>query len=161
MLPAVSYIIDARFLPQTMDCRDGWRCRKLAGRHPGRRFMRLGFPGAALIRLAVLGVLLAPASWPQRPSPSAPPPTAPDPNAALHRAIELYEQKSYAAALPLFEQMAGAGNLEASRYLGVMYGAGQGVARDYDEALRWSRKAAFSGDSQAMCNIGSLYVEGM
>src|SRR5579884_1061433 len=91
----------------------------------------------AVVRLAAILILLtAAATGQQPPSPATAPPPAPNPNAALNHAIELYDRRDFASALPLFRQVAEAGNLDAMRYLGVMFGSGQGVAPDYDEALR-------------------------
>jgi hypothetical protein len=37
---------------------------------------------------------------------------------------------------------------------------GEGVARDYAEALTWFRKAAEQGDEQAQYNLGAMYGNG-
>ena len=51
------------------------------------------------------------------------------------------------------------GDADAQHNLGVMYALGQGVARDYGEAMTWYLKAAEQGDAQAQSNIGFMYNE--
>jgi TPR repeat protein len=41
-----------------------------------------------------------------------------------------------------------------------MYDNGQGVARDYAEAARWSRKAADQGVAEAQFNLGVMHDNG-
>jgi TPR repeat protein len=41
-----------------------------------------------------------------------------------------------------------------------MYIDGQGVARDYVEAVRWFRKAAEQGNTEGQWNLGVIYYEG-
>jgi TPR repeat protein len=52
-----------------------------------------------------------------------------------------------AKSLPLLQQFARGDQREAiAQYnLGVMYGKGQGVPRDYAEAIKWFREAAEQG----------------
>lgn len=52
------------------------------------------------------------------------------------------------------------GDAEAQFVLGTMYRDGQGVAQDYDEALRWWRKAAELGVVDAQFALGNLYAGG-
>jgi TPR repeat protein len=47
------------------------------------------------------------------------------------------------------------------RAIGFRYMEGRGVARDYAQALGWSRKAADAGDAGGMNNLGILYTKGM
>ena len=45
--------------------------------------------------------------------------------------------------------------------IGVMYRDGQkGIARDYEEAMRWFRSAAVQEDAIAQLSIGSIYLNG-
>ncbi|MDO8140840.1 MAG: tetratricopeptide repeat protein [Candidatus Brocadiales bacterium] len=44
--------------------------------------------------------------------------------------------------------------------LGCMYRDGEGVVKDYNEAIKWFRKAADQGESEAYYNLGCLYVNG-
>ena len=52
------------------------------------------------------------------------------------------------------------GDAEAQFALGTMYRDGQGVRRDYDEALRWWRKAAEQGVVEAQYALGNIYSGG-
>ena len=52
------------------------------------------------------------------------------------------------------------GDAKAQFALGTMYRDGQGVARDYAEALRWWRKAAEQGVIDAQYALGNIYAGG-
>ncbi len=52
------------------------------------------------------------------------------------------------------------GNASAQCNLGVLYGNGQGVPRDYAEAANWFQLAADQGNAPAQCNLGALYRDG-
>lgn len=52
------------------------------------------------------------------------------------------------------------GNAKAQRYLGVLYGRGQGVVQNDKAAARWFRLAAEQRDSIAQSNLGVLYARG-
>ncbi len=52
------------------------------------------------------------------------------------------------------------GYAPAQLYLGMMYALGQGVPKDYSEALKWFSLAAEQGDAQAQYVLGSMYFEG-
>ncbi len=52
------------------------------------------------------------------------------------------------------------GDVRAETRLGSMYDLGEGVPRDYSEAMRWYRKAADQGDAHAQHDIGYLYERG-
>src|SRR5258705_8157250 len=45
----------------------------------------------------------------------------------------------------------------AQYYLGYIFSEGQGLTRDYAEALKWYRKAADSGNMIAETHLGSMY----
>jgi TPR repeat protein len=59
-------------------------------------------------------------------------------------------------ARPLAEQ----GHAVAQGLLGVMYENGQGVQKDYREALGWYRKAADQGMAPAEFSLGLAYATG-
>jgi TPR repeat protein len=50
--------------------------------------------------------------------------------------------------------------MKAQDKLASMYYFGRGVPQDYSEAVRWYRKAADQGDSQAQFNLGLMYHDG-
>ena len=52
------------------------------------------------------------------------------------------------------------GNAESQYHLGVMYQRGDGVFRDYNEAVKWYRKSAEQGLPQAQYNLGLMYEKG-
>lgn len=60
-------------------------------------------------------------------------------------------------ALPLAGE---ARNAEDQFLLGRAYARGEGVARSYEQAGFWYRKAAEQGNLKAMHNLGVLYLEG-
>ena len=49
---------------------------------------------------------------------------------------------------------------DAQNNLGVMYENGEGVPMNYDEAMKWYRKAAELGNKDAPNNIGTMYMTG-
>ena len=62
-----------------------------------------------------------------------------------------------------FEEMhkaAAEGDAQAQCYLGVCYQTGQGVALDYQEAVRWFRRSAEQNDPVAQCYLGFCYQAG-
>ena len=52
------------------------------------------------------------------------------------------------------------GHTDAQNNLGVMYLNGEGVAKDYSEAVKWYRLAAEQGSYQAQVNLGFMYATG-
>ena len=53
-----------------------------------------------------------------------------------------------------------AGNPEAQFRLGVMFGNGDGVALDYDQAREWFEKAAAQGHENALITLAWMYANG-
>lgn len=51
-------------------------------------------------------------------------------------------------------QKANAGDDKAQVNLGVMYAKGEGVPKDYKQAMSWYSKAADQGDAIAQFNLG-------
>lgn len=72
-----------------------------------------------------------------------------------------YAQKDFAKALQLARPLAEAEDAEAQGLLGVMYFLGQGVDQDYEESLKWSRKAADQGNVAGMNGVGLMYLYGL
>ena len=52
------------------------------------------------------------------------------------------------------------GDADAQFYLGFMYVKGQGVEQDFEEAVKWYRKAAEQRHAQAQYNLGVMYANG-
>ena len=65
-------------------------------------------------------------------------------------------QTAYKLWLPLAEQ----GHAKAQFNLGVRYYNGQGVQRNYKEAVRWYRLSAEQGHAKAQSNLGVMYDNG-
>ncbi len=63
--------------------------------------------------------------------------------------MEAYERGDYATALKEWRPLAERGHAGAQVLLGGMYARGEGVPKDYTEALRWYRLAAAQGDEDA------------
>jgi TPR repeat protein len=45
--------------------------------------------------------------------------------------------------------------------LGVCYTKGEGVPKDYTNAVKWYSKAAEQGDAYAQCKLGTFYTIGV
>jgi TPR repeat protein len=52
------------------------------------------------------------------------------------------------------------GDAAAQYKLGLMYGEGEGVARDDAQAVAWYRKAAGQGYALAQAELGVMYKDG-
>jgi TPR repeat protein len=74
------------------------------------------------------------------------------------RAYEMYNQKRYAEALPLFNRLASDGSAWAQECLGYMYWDGIGVARDFDQSLRHYEAAYDGGKPDLAYNIAGLHL---
>ena len=75
------------------------------------------------------------------------------------RDVERAEQISREIYAPL-RKMAESGNLEAQNNLGVMYHSGEGVAKNFREAVKWLRRSAEQGSIFAAMNLGTCYYLG-
>jgi len=53
------------------------------------------------------------------------------------------------------------GDAAAQCYFGICYQTGQGVAQDYQQAVRWFRRAADQNDAAAQCYLGFCYQSGL
>jgi TPR repeat protein len=67
---------------------------------------------------------------------------------------------SDAEAFDGFRRAAEAGCVRAQFLVGLAYHTGRGVARDYEHAGAWYRKAAGSGDGHAIANLGVMSLLG-
>ena len=52
------------------------------------------------------------------------------------------------------------GDLIAQYNLGVIYRDGEGVLKDFKEAVKWFRKGAEQGYDNAQVNLGAMYANG-
>lgn len=60
-------------------------------------------------------------------------------------------------------RMSGAEHASAEVQLGIgdLYRSGEGVRKNYTEAVRWYRMAAAQGNADAMNNLGVSYSSGL
>jgi TPR repeat protein len=65
-----------------------------------------------------------------------------------------------AAHVPI-QEAAEQGDVEAQYELGICYGNGDGVEKDYAKAVYWWRHAAERGHAKAQYNLGIFYYQGM
>ncbi len=77
----------------------------------------------------------------------------------MKRAEQLFSEKLFTQALPLYQQ-AGVSDSLAMFRLGTLYRGAIGVTRDYQQALLWCRKAADAGNADATECMGELYFYG-
>lgn len=66
-----------------------------------------------------------------------------------------------ATAQRIYRSLADRGDVVAMTRLGLMYRAGQGVPRDYREALRWLDRAAALGSAEAQYQMGDMHLRGL
>lgn len=78
----------------------------------------------------------------------------------LRRAAKLQKNGASADAVAIWRRWAERGNPDAAYNLAVIHQHGDGVARDYAEALRWYRHAASLGDRISEYQIGLMYLNG-
>jgi uncharacterized protein len=55
---------------------------------------------------------------------------------------------------------AGQGNAAAHYFLGTMYDYGEGVPKNFAQAIDWYRKAGDQGNADAQNNLGTIYYDG-
>jgi TPR repeat protein len=60
----------------------------------------------------------------------------------------------------LIKKNAEAGDASAQWNLAVLYGNGEGVSKDFNQALDWLKKAAANGNPSAQFKLGELYAKG-
>ncbi|HEV8700613.1 MAG TPA: tetratricopeptide repeat protein [Candidatus Polarisedimenticolia bacterium] len=80
--------------------------------------------------------------------------------AGLDEGMAAYQRGDYQTALRELQPLAERGVFEAQFVLGVMYGDGQGVAKNSSESLKWLRRAADQGYADAQVALGSRYSLG-
>ena len=81
--------------------------------------------------------------------------------ADLYDGVAAYDRGDYPTALREIRPLAEHGHFQAQFFLGVMYSTGNGVPRNYAEAVKWFRKSAEnSGYGPAQAALGAMYFEG-
>lgn len=82
-------------------------------------------------------------------------------HAGFDEGMSAYQTGDYARAFKEWQPLAAQGEARAQYQLGLMYGAGQGVAHDDAQALEWTRKAAQQGNAQAQFTLAMMYANGL
>lgn len=77
--------------------------------------------------------------------------------ADYHKGLSAFKHKDYATALREYRLSAEQGDARAQLALGLMYGKGEGAAKDDKQADIWIRKAAEQGYVDAQSTLGSIY----
>ena len=78
----------------------------------------------------------------------------------LHDGLNAFSEKYFDTAHKLFAPLAEEGNAKSQFYMGAMYNNGQGLPRDYKEAVKWYRLAAEQGHSESQYMLGMAYRKG-
>lgn len=83
-------------------------------------------------------------------------------NRELENAVARYasEDGDQRTALKYWRKLAAQGDARAAYWVGAVCYIGQGVPRDYQEAVRWLQIGAAKGDQDAQFNLGLAYDEG-
>lgn len=71
-----------------------------------------------------------------------------------------YSSTDYATALAEWQELADAGDVNASYGMGLLYGNGFGVDMNDDLALKYYGAAATGGHAEAQYNLGVMYQNG-
>jgi len=75
--------------------------------------------------------------------------------------VKQYRPDNLAAALNELKPLAEQGNRDAQFNLGSLYYQGLGVSQDYQEAVKWMRRAAEQGHVSAQTTLGTIYARGV
>lgn len=68
--------------------------------------------------------------------------------------------QDYLKAYDLFLEAAEAGHIEAQSYVGRMLSLGEGIQKNYEEAVKWLKLAAEAGDADAQNRLGVRFERG-
>lgn len=81
-----------------------------------------------------------------------------DASSQLNQANILYDEKKFPEAFALYKTLADQGNVTACRCIGAMYYQGEGVEKDYTQAIKYNRLAPEDMFAQGM--LGPAYIYG-
>jgi TPR repeat protein len=73
-------------------------------------------------------------------------------------AYEYENEKNYAQAFPLHQDLALRGFIDSQRRLGVLYVEGWGVSQSTVEGIKWLKTAAAQGDPLSHLALGFIYL---
>ena len=80
--------------------------------------------------------------------------------ADLQKGIDAHVAGYYATAFTIITSFAEAGDAEVKYNIGLMYRDGEGIKRDYTEAVKWLSLAAEEGHKDAQFYLGEIYRNG-
>jgi len=80
--------------------------------------------------------------------------------ANFDKGMKAYDSQNYEAALAEWLPLAEQGDVKAQRWVGHLYGAGQGVPLSDVIAFKWHLKAAEQGYAPAQKDVGLSYADG-
>src|SRR4051812_40998610 len=80
--------------------------------------------------------------------------------ASLEEAKTALDQGDFLSAQRTFSELSNQGDRTAQRQLGLMYDEGQGIPKQYHQAVRWYAVAASQGDPEAAYYLGRIYQDG-
>lgn len=86
--------------------------------------------------------------------------TPQSPQSYFDRGMSSFKRSDYSEAMKWFLKAAEEGDVNAQRWIGVMYNIGYGVKSDYEEAVKWFRLAADHGHAEAQDDLGNMYLYG-
>ncbi len=75
-------------------------------------------------------------------------------------AVQAYLRGEFNKAVMLLRPVAEQGDAQAQTYMGLLYESGEGVPRDYAEAVKWYLLAAEQGKADAQYYLGNMYRDG-
>lgn len=81
-----------------------------------------------------------------------------DVKAQYQLARDYENEKNYAEAFPLHQDLALKGWTDSQRRLGWLYTDGRGISQNMDVGIRWLKSAAAQGDALAQLSLGGLYL---
>lgn len=73
-------------------------------------------------------------------------------------AATYYRDKNYKAAFAAYLSLAKAGFTASQRFVGWLYFRGEGIAKDYNQALFWFKEAGEKLDAEAMFGMARVYM---
>ena len=76
------------------------------------------------------------------------------------KAVDAYKKEDYKTSYNLILPLAKKGFAQAQYNLGVMYGNGNGVEKNYSKAIKWWNLAADQGNDKAQYSLGVMYEDG-
>ena len=81
--------------------------------------------------------------------------------ADFNKGMRAYNSQNYEAALKEWLPLAKQGQVNAQRWMGHLYGGGQGVPLSREIAFKWYLKAAEQGYAPAQKDLGLYYADGL